>query len=418
MDSRIKREASQTGGKGFRLQRLRAVGLMLDALDKNNNPFVYAAIEHKEDVFVSVVNEADGADNYYEEDKNYDPEGSFTFNSREVRNTLVSFVDLYLENEMSPSLFLGFYSTNKIGKENESSITKSEHITLCSNPLLEELSADNYSVDVIDCVKKYITYEYSKQYSKKQKKGFLGTIKFWDYNDWKNFLIKISWQFGQEGNDDLEGKVVEKIKKCPYFSAAIHKEMEQAILDSLMECFDKKQSNTDSLQKLVSGSEVEMLFRNFSGLRNIPTKNSDPMWEMWNKMPIPDDKRNLPEKVEAVCAAYSEKKKGRLARKLGASKIEHERFASTKDFLSLKYRIYNVCEENLEKILESVTLEMVINEALIDEWFNKLKTVAINELNNLSKTYRYDFKSDSVIEGIILELFDSCFLSFDTNNEQ
>ena len=48
--STIKRETDSH--KGFRLQKMRVIELMLDTMDSVDNPFVYASTEHFEDVFI------------------------------------------------------------------------------------------------------------------------------------------------------------------------------------------------------------------------------------------------------------------------------------------------------------------------------------------------------------------------------
>ena len=70
----INREASDKT-KGFRLQKVRAIELMLKSINKDTDSVFYTAIENVEDVSHWHV-EDNSQKNYYEEDKNYAADGS------------------------------------------------------------------------------------------------------------------------------------------------------------------------------------------------------------------------------------------------------------------------------------------------------------------------------------------------------
>jgi len=103
----INREAADTS-KGFRLQKIRAIKLMLDSIKNDADAVFFTAVENVEDVSHQVV-ENGVETTYYEEDKNYDTSGNFTIFSPPVRNTLVSFFDIYLgQFKTSKNVYLGF----------------------------------------------------------------------------------------------------------------------------------------------------------------------------------------------------------------------------------------------------------------------------------------------------------------------
>ena len=93
MQHTINREAGDKA-KGPRLQRLRCISLFLDAITKSDDPHFYAAVEHKEDVYLK--DGRTGID-YLEQNKNFDSETSFTLNSPNILNTLVGFCDMWVE---------------------------------------------------------------------------------------------------------------------------------------------------------------------------------------------------------------------------------------------------------------------------------------------------------------------------------
>jgi len=103
--------------KGFRLQKLRAVKLLLEAAqDLPNVFFYYAAIEAIEDVAIFIAT-PEGTTQTVEEDKNYSEDGNLTIFSEAVINTLVSFFDIYTGKwHKSPSISFCFYTTTNFGK--------------------------------------------------------------------------------------------------------------------------------------------------------------------------------------------------------------------------------------------------------------------------------------------------------------
>lgn len=81
--------------KGFRLQKLRAARLLLEASSENAHVnFYYAAIEVEEDVTIIKKTTDFTTEQIIEEDKNFDPESNFTIFSDAVINTLVSFFSI------------------------------------------------------------------------------------------------------------------------------------------------------------------------------------------------------------------------------------------------------------------------------------------------------------------------------------
>ena len=86
----INREASDKT-KGFRLQKMRAIKLMIETIEDQETAIFYTAIEDVEDVSHTTLSNK-GANKYYEEDKNYDEKHNFTIFSTEVKNALIFIV--------------------------------------------------------------------------------------------------------------------------------------------------------------------------------------------------------------------------------------------------------------------------------------------------------------------------------------
>lgn len=400
----INREASDKT-KGFRLQKLRAVKLMLDASKLSDSAVVYWAIEHIEDVYEN----AEGQE-YLEEDKNYDKSSSFTFNTQILRNTLVSFIDIWFAKKFSSNLKLGFYSTNKIGKEQNSQLTKQLSITLPKESLIKccsELKFDE--PDFLDALKKFMLYEYDEQY-KKLESSNIDTLKKWDDEDWKNFLKIIKWEFGQPDEEKLECELLEEIKRCKWYSASSHEGKEEFILARLIDLLDKRQNKKDFLERFVYVAEVQNTFLRLKDVT--PQKQNDPIWQMWDKIPVPTDTRNLEDKLTSVCNSLSQQVLSPLVIKATEGGIERQNYEDNKDFLSMRYRVYSKCKEKLNNELNSLSTNK-LSESEVHNLIETLKNTANSEIDSFKESFQYPIVTETIISNIILELFDSCYLAMD-----
>src|SRR5690606_33006150 len=88
----INRDASDKT-TGFRLQKLRAIQIMLERLlDEPENLF-WCCIEKEADVAIASNNQSGELEKELEEDKNYGLGNQLTFNSSAILNTLVINID-------------------------------------------------------------------------------------------------------------------------------------------------------------------------------------------------------------------------------------------------------------------------------------------------------------------------------------
>jgi hypothetical protein len=405
----INREAGDKA-KGPRLQRLRCVTLVLDAIEKSHRPYIYAAVEHKEDVFVKDISA--GSD-YLEQNKNYDNTSAFTFNSPEVINTMIGFCDIWVEYAVkSKDVYLGFYSTNSIGKENKTEAIKKLNIELPDKSILELLQEKKWDYkNLLESVKSLILEEYETQYSGKKGVGNIADLKAYKNEDWEKFLSSIDWKFGEF--DEIETKRIslEKIKKCKFFdSSCIGRET--SILRNLMDLLDERQCSPDILGKFVNSSDVELIFSQ-AGAQVITPRYDDPVYRIWASLPKPLDKRNIIDKIQDVCPSPNIKMLQRFSRKTGGAKILQHDKENDKSFLSLRYRIYEKCEQELSDYINKNSVNSQFSNDDIEKLFKHLFTCGKSYVDQISGEFSYSLKSEPVVEGIILELFDSCYLAID-----
>jgi hypothetical protein len=401
----IDREAGDSG-KGLRLQLIRAIKLMLETIKQDTNTVFFTAVENLEDVSHQII--VDGnVSNYFEEDKNYDLSGNFTIFSPPVTNTLVSFFDIYIDQfRTSNNVYLGFYTTRNVGKERKNKLDSGKEVTLPNKPILEILqSLDDASAETVSIVKDILTEEYSSQYKEKAKSGYLETLQGLTVGKFKEFLSKILWHFGQEDEDDLKQTVLTNIENSPLHNNA-HIGKENIIFCLLMDKLGERQNSKNLVDKLVHSSDVKLIFKEAES--QIPDESIDPTWRYISELEKGvTDKRNLKEKVLSVIADISDRRVKQLARKASGSKYE-EREAD-KSFLSLKYRVFEACEE----FFLNDGYEVPENGNDLDAILKTLVSKAVEDISKLKADYKYTISNDKTIEGIIWNLFDGCFLAFD-----
>lgn len=402
----INREAADKT-KGFRLQKMRVLEYMLDGINSCEKPLFYSSIEHIEDVYIK--DRANDGTELLEENKNYNPESKFTFNSHEVVNTLVSFIDIWFQYRFSDNLKLSFYSTNNYTKEGSSNNIKANNIILPDKAILELLIAKEYThPNLLYSVKKFIITEYKKQYSDPSHPGRIDVIEKMDDSQWKRFLLCIDWKFGEPDEVAKKAEVLTKIKSCKHFSQS-HINKEEVIFSQLMELYDERQNLKDLTEKFIHSSEIELVFNRSNSSESALI--ADPVWEIWSKMPK-SDSRNIRDKIIDVCSGYNEKKIGQHALKVARSMIEQSSFSSDKSLLSLKYRVFEHCQDVLIKYLETKEEDFTLSEKEIDELLKSLNEEANSVIASLSTKYNYTHNNQKLIDGLILELFDSCYLAF------
>ena len=404
MDGLISREASDKT-KGFRLQKLRAINLMLDLYNKDKATtfyVFYAAVEHYEDVAINYADDA-RSEAYLEEDKYYNPESGFTINSHEVKNSLVSFFDIYSAKwRHSKTLSFGFHSTNRIAKEGRPKVVEEAGLENPDKPVLELLSERNYSYpNLLPLVKFVLLKEYQRQYP--ERGGVFQYLEEISDDDLISFLDLIKWTFGGGDENVEQDDAFEKIRACPHFNAHLEGK-EEIILSLLMEELDKRQGLAYANDKFVYSSDVELVYVQAAG--EITPELHDPAWKAWEEIDA-DDTRNLKEKVESVFADCPSKTIRLLSHKAVSAKIEEREFK--RSFKAMKYRVYYTSLEYISRrdFSEPLTLKD------LHFHFDEMRDKSCNRIASLKQDYSYKLSGEEVVENTIMQLFDECFLAFD-----
>lgn len=398
----INRDAGDKS-KGFRLQRLRALKLLLDQIEeKGEGVCVFASTEYLDDVYIKTVTHEDSIV-LTEGDKNYDESKSFSFMSKEVTNSLIIFLDNWLTCDFSESLYYCFYTNVGYTKERQVAIIKNLQITLPEQPILEYLINKNLNSNIIDCIKKRLIYEYTEQYSKRKEEGYLKVIKSFTDEKWRKFLMRIDWKFGQYDDKELEKSLVVKLSSRSFFEHLDITNKEKLVIDILLSQFAEKEVIKDPMVKNVSVRDVENVFLKIS--KDV-IKKDDPIYDVWGSLEPPKDTRGLKQKIIDVDKDYRKIKIGIKARQVAAIKAEYESLTEQEQG-SYRYRVFEACQEKLVQLIDE---DKAVD---IDIWLEEMFKESKKHIEDKSKDFSYAITSDDSIRKTILELIDSCFLSFD-----
>ncbi|MEZ8921619.1 hypothetical protein AB4270_05415 [Vibrio cyclitrophicus] len=406
--------------KGFRLQKIRAIKLMIDEIIKNDKQLFYTAIEVTEDVDHTVVNESHN-ESRVEELKAYE-NIAFTLQSEAVKNTLVSFFDIYSKTwQSSDNVKLGFYTTATIGKEKKQVEFNGIKLKPPAEAILKTLR-DGGALDQsnFEYFKATMLEEYRSQYFKEPNKksdsyakdlakqqsrldaSYFSTLQDLTLEEANKFLEKIYWHFDDEDNDKLKASVLDLIKSC-HLSNLNNEGKEETIFCELMELLDQRQNDKVFSNKFITGSDVKLIFKNAES--NIAVDLIDPSWERYHEESKNiTDKRNLGEKLIAVCPDFSKRLHGVYSREACTVKIDRN---NGKSFLALKYRVFLACEEYLAINTKSIYTQ---GEIVSDIQMMLKKSTEIIE--TLKNDYTYKVSNEVIIKSIIYDLFDECFIAF------
>lgn len=388
--------------KGFRFQKIRACIRLLERIAVRPDGQIYCAMEFLEDSVL--IDEAAPHTVCAEENKLYST--SLTFNSKAIRNTLVAFLDLDAYYLHERSLGLAVFASATLGDEHVSADVK-ERAGVGSDQskyqLLKKLAAgDQLTDDEVAIAKVIVCDEFAAQYPTDDK-GRLAALSAWSTSQFRGFLERIEWSITLDTNEELKTKALDLVRKSPFFSYQ-HENLEVFILTSILDLLEERSQSTYLIDKMVGTSDIELLYLRCSAGRS--DKPIDPAY-LSGDLDGASDKRNIAEKILAVSPHYSQQKLSKLQRRIGLAK--HESQAFDREYVSLRHRVLDACEGELEKqakkIASGITPDSV--DALLDELTDK----AEQRITSLSSSYKYRISDRETIRGAVLTLFEDCFLA-------
>lgn len=415
------REAVNTSGKGLYFQKNRAVIRILDYIKEFRGEPVYCAVEFIEDSLL-IHESSNGAEYKLEENKSYSK--AISFNSHAIKNTLVAFVDQHLKFlEDERALKFSVYCCAKIGKEkikkeflSESGIDVTSVKKEKEFSILQRIVNDRELTDEeIKVSKALFLEEYRNQYKVLDENGdiegysgFYSKVSKWSDERFQSFLSQIEWVF-DESDEYLDSVAVDKIKECQsYYSITHHKGKEELILQACRGLLEKRQFSKSKMGRFINPSDIENIFLKVGS--NIEgDKPTDPAWKAFDTLEN-EDFRNLKDKYKAVSDVITKKTLKRLSRQATNSKrITGAEFG--REYVSLRYKVFEIGEEFIE--LLSLDHTKKYSEEELDQIVEEIVSITEKQISDWKKTYKIRINDRHSLKGIVLSLFDDCFLAFD-----
>lgn len=396
---------------GFRLQKVRAAMIALEFCISNTDGFTMVAVEYTEDV-AAIIIEPEGDSKLLEQDKRHDESKKFTATSQDVVHSLSSFLESWLAIGI-PEVKFCFYSTNKAGKEKVSKRLTDLGIALPSYSIAEKLSNSDITPEVADIMAKVIIRHLDEIFTKDKNNSFYLSAKALDQKGWINFLSKIIFTFDGADLEALEEEICDLIRQCPFFTPQLSGK-EESIKTKIFELIEKKCILKNPTARLVHTSDIGLIFQAEQVSRSLP---EDPLHSVADGVVI-KDKRGLEEKIRAVADSFTDNYRGyvdNMTRRVGGSLAEQNAFRANKSVKALRYRIFLLCYDLLEKFKKDAANKKFSEQELAVE-IDRLTDEAKSMMDDLAKNYDYPFSSRDSIKNMIIELIDSCFLAFDRND--
>lgn len=248
-----KREANDIL-KGFNLQRLRVIQLFFKELSKHPNTDIFIATEYKGDVYIR----SDFTE-YVEENKYYKSDKLFSFFDKNIRNTLVYFLEIWRKRnyEISdPILTFGFYATNIYSlKKSYSKVVRDFGIDVLPRTAVIKSIVDKdwKKKDVWGIIKKVIFQEYNNQYK-------VDLSLEVDDRILNVFIEKIAWYFEAPDVPELETLIIQQIKDCTFYSDKILYGREKQIMVAINYELITREQAKHELSRFVTKDIIENIF--------------------------------------------------------------------------------------------------------------------------------------------------------------
>lgn len=132
--------------------------------------------------------------------------------------------------------------------------------------------------------------------------------------------------------------------------------------------------------------------------------------EEWEALE-PEDVRNIEDKLKDVCTEIRQSRIIQYCREIASGKIELQ-YYSERDISAMKFRIFEVCQDELNNIIEKKESPQCTIEEIksILECYNQR---AVQVITSMSTDYNYPIKNETTLRKVVLSLIDECYISFD-----
>lgn len=160
-----------------------------------------------------------------------------------------------------------------------------------------------------------------------------------------------------------------------------------------------------AIQQIVLNQITPSLYDNYSKTKDISASEQYDNLEQ-------KDIRNITDKLLDVCPTINTHRLQKYSRDIASGEAELSKF-SDREITSMKYRIFEVCQEELIDFCELNDTTQEVDFITINTLIEKYTYRASLIIEQKSKDYSYPLKNEDLLKKVVLALINDCYLSFD-----
>lgn len=180
---------------------------------------------------------------------------------------------------------------------------------------------------------------------------------------------------------------------------------EWSIKDLCKKMEDLEDDRITKIQRIVVNQITPSLYDNYSKLSDESASNDYDNLEQ-------KDIRNISDKLIEVCPSINKYRILKYSKDIASGEAELSLF-SERDVRALKYRIFEVCQDELIAFCEKFDTMDKIDFDTLNNLLESFTNQASLIIDEKSKDYAYPIKNRDVLRKIVLALINDCYLSFD-----
>lgn len=180
---------------------------------------------------------------------------------------------------------------------------------------------------------------------------------------------------------------------------------EWSIKDLCKKIEDLEDYKISEIQKIVIKQINPGLYDNYSKLNDEVA--SDEYDNLEQK-----DIRNISDKLLDVCPTINKHRITKYSRDIASGEAELSKF-SERQVRSMKYRVFEICQDELIEFCENHDTNGNIDFEKINQLLEKYSDKAYQIIEEKSKDYSYPLRNKDLLRKVVLALINDCYLSFD-----
>ncbi len=181
--------------------------------------------------------------------------------------------------------------------------------------------------------------------------------------------------------------------------------VEWSIKDLCKKIEDLEDDKITEIQKIVINQITPGLYDNYSKLSD--TSASADYNNLEQK-----DIRNISDKLREVCPSINNFRLLKYSKDIASGEAELSQF-SERDVGALKYRIFEVCQDELISFCEEFDTGDILDFDTVNSLLEKYTNQATIIIEEKSKDYAYPLRNRDLLRKVVLALINDCYLSFD-----